>query len=86
MFLVSFLVFGVRSTLFGGWLQNFQSKIDKYEEKQKMEFLSTLEELGIEKGQQIGKQIGAKENSDKIFKTYSNGFFIIARNSGRNSE
>jgi hypothetical protein len=51
-----------------------------------MEFLSTLEELGIEKGQQIGKQIGAKENSDKIFKTYSNGFFIIARNSGRNSE
>jgi hypothetical protein len=51
-----------------------------------MEFLSTLEELGIEKGQQIVKQIGAKENSDKIFKTYSNAIFIIARNSGRNSE
>jgi hypothetical protein len=32
MFLVSFLVFGVRLTLFGGWVQNFQSKIDKYEE------------------------------------------------------
>jgi hypothetical protein len=29
-----------------------------------MEFLSTLEELGIEKGQQIVKQIGAKENSE----------------------
>ena len=53
MFLVSFLVFGVRSTLFGGWVQNFQSKIDKYEEKQKMEFLTILEERSLEKDQQI---------------------------------
>ena len=46
MFLVSFLVFGVRSTLFGGWLQNFQSKIDKYEEKEKGEALTKKGQLG----------------------------------------
>ncbi|MGK7893327.1 MAG: hypothetical protein AB4372_06795, partial [Xenococcus sp. (in: cyanobacteria)] len=34
--------------------QNLESKINQYEEEQKMEFLSTMEERGIEKG--------AKEN------------------------
>ncbi|NEQ75830.1 MAG: hypothetical protein F6K23_24000 [Okeania sp. SIO2C9] len=45
---------------------NFQSKINQYEEEQRMEFLSTIEELAIERGQQIGpeigQEIGAKEN------------------------
>ena len=49
---------------------NFQSKINQYEEEQRMEFLSTIEELAMERGQQIGQQrgqqigeeIGAKEN------------------------
>ncbi len=42
--------------------QNLESKINQFEEGQKMEFLSTMEERAIERGQQIGQQIGAKEN------------------------
>ncbi|NET27051.1 hypothetical protein [Okeania sp. SIO1I7] len=42
--------------------QNLESKINQYEEEQKMEFLSTMEERAIERGQQLGQQIGAKEN------------------------
>ncbi len=42
--------------------QNLESKINQYEEEQKMEFLSTMEERAIERSQQIGEQIGAKEN------------------------
>ncbi|MEB3339628.1 transposase [Okeania sp.] len=45
--------------------QKLESKINQYEESQKMEFLSTMEENAIERGQkigqQIGQQIGAKE-------------------------
>ncbi|NEN88475.1 MAG: hypothetical protein F6K48_05865 [Okeania sp. SIO3H1] len=41
--------------------QNLESKINQYEEEQKMEFLSTMEERAIERGQQLGQQIGAKE-------------------------
>ncbi|NER06158.1 MAG: hypothetical protein F6K17_27990, partial [Okeania sp. SIO3C4] len=41
---------------------NFQTKINQYEEEQRVEFLSTMEELAIERGQQIGQEIGAKEN------------------------
>ncbi|NEP38959.1 MAG: hypothetical protein F6K25_16545 [Okeania sp. SIO2G4] len=40
---------------------NFQSQINQYEEEQRMEFLSTMEELAIERGQQIGQEIGAKQ-------------------------
>ncbi|MDY7004673.1 MAG: hypothetical protein SWX82_12115 [Cyanobacteriota bacterium] len=43
---------------------NFQTKINQYEEEQRMEFLSTIEELAMERGQQIGQErgqeIGAK--------------------------
>ncbi len=39
---------------------SFQSKINQYEEEQRVEFLSTIEELAIERGQEIGQEIGAK--------------------------
>ena len=45
---------------------SFQNKVNQYEEEQRMEFLSTIEELAIERGQKIGlergQEIGAKEN------------------------
>ncbi|MDY7004062.1 MAG: tetratricopeptide repeat protein [Cyanobacteriota bacterium] len=41
--------------------QNLESKINQYEEEQKMEFLSTMEERAMERDQQIGEEIGAKE-------------------------
>ncbi|MGD1700464.1 transposase [Dapis sp. BLCC M229] len=40
---------------------NFQTKVNQYEEEQRMEFLSTIEELAIERGQKIGLERGAKE-------------------------
>ncbi|WP_287526901.1 hypothetical protein [Okeania sp. SIO2C2] len=43
---------------------SFQSKINQYEEEQRVEFLNTIEELAIERGQkrgqEIGQEIGAK--------------------------
>ena len=38
--------------------QNLESKINQYEEEQKVELLCVMEERGIEKGKQIGQQIG----------------------------
>lgn len=60
--------------------QNLESKINQYEEEQKVELLCVMEERGIEKGkkigQQIGKkigqQIGAKKLAEKILLTYLN--------------
>ena len=40
--------------------QNLESKINQYEEEQKVELLCVMEERGIEKGKQIGQQIGEK--------------------------
>ena len=40
--------------------QNLESKINQYEEEQKVELLCVMEERGIEKGQKIGQQIGKK--------------------------
>jgi hypothetical protein len=43
----------------------FTTKLNEYEEEKKMPFLSTLEEMALQKGQQIGQQIGAKETRKK---------------------
>lgn len=40
---------------------NFKTKLNEYEEEQKMPFLSTLEEMALERGQEIGEEKGAKE-------------------------
>lgn len=40
--------------------QNLESKINQYEEEQKVELLCVMEERGIEKGKKIGQQIGKK--------------------------
>ena len=42
--------------------QNLESKINQYEEEQKMEFLSTMEERAIERGQQIGAKENCRQN------------------------
>ena len=33
---------------------SFKTKINQYEEEKKIEFLSTIEEMAIERGQEIG--------------------------------
>jgi hypothetical protein len=41
---------------------DFNTKLDQYEQELNMPFLSTIEEMALERGQQIGQQKGSKEN------------------------
>jgi hypothetical protein len=39
----------------------FKSKLNEYEQERNMPFLSTIEEMALERGEQRGQEIGAKE-------------------------
>ncbi|WP_293139803.1 transposase [Okeania sp. SIO3I5] len=47
---------------------SFQTKINQYEEEQKMEFLSTMEELAVERGKQIGQQLAEQKSIVNLLK------------------
>ena len=46
---------------------NFKTKLNEYEEEQKMPFLSTLEEMALERGQEIGQEIGQEKGAKETY-------------------
>lgn len=52
---------------------NFQTQVNQYEEAQKMEFLSTLEEMALERGQERGAKENCRQNIlDLLQKRFNN--------------
>ncbi|MBE9058288.1 hypothetical protein [Sphaerospermopsis sp. LEGE 08334] len=53
----------------------FKNKLNQYEKERNMPFLSPIEEMALERGQQIGQQIGSKETRKQdILKILQNRF------------
>jgi hypothetical protein len=49
--------------------EQFQTELTNYEEENKMPYITSIEEIGIEKGEQLGKLKNAKESVIEVLET-----------------